>query len=88
MQNIDTLIELGFQKNLHGEYFWRGKNATFVAKVIEFNGPTPFVELFRVSNEVDHRPLSTRRGRHYQQFVKDCCSHGSVERALKLYDNG
>lgn len=86
MQNTDTLIELGFQKNLHGEYFWRGQKQTFVAKVVNYNGPAEFVELYKVSDKIDFRPMSTRRGRYFQSFIKDCCSIGSVERALKQYD--
>lgn len=86
MQNTDTLIELGFQKNLHGEYFWRGNNHVFVAKVVDYNGPVTFVDLYKVDRKIDVRPLSTRRGRHYQSFIKTCCSDGSVQRAIKQYD--
>lgn len=86
MQNLQTLIDLGFQKNLHGEYFWRGQKQTFVAKVVDYNGPTEFVELFKVSTQIDLRPNSDRKGRYYQSFIKDCNSIGSVERALKKYD--
>jgi hypothetical protein len=86
MQNTQTLIELGFQKNLHGEYFWRGQKQTFVAKVVDHNGPYEFVSLFRVCSEIDMRPYSHNKGRHYKSFIKDCCSKGSVERALKQYD--
>lgn len=86
MQNLQTLIELGFQKNLHGEYFWRGKNKTFIGKVVDYNGPVEFVELFLVSDEIDQRPNSDMKGRHYRSLIKDCCSNGSVERALKKYD--
>jgi hypothetical protein len=86
MQNLQTLIQLGFQKNLHGEYFWRGKKVTFVARLVDYNGPYCFVEIFIVSSKIDDRPMSERRGRHYQSFVKDCCSQGSVERAIKFYD--
>jgi hypothetical protein len=86
MQNTKTLIELGFQKNLHGEYFWRGSKVTFVARVVDYNGPVEFVQLFKVSDKVDMRPHSDRKGRHFQSMIKDCCSAGSVERALKQYD--
>jgi len=86
MQNTQTLIDLGFQKNLFGEYFFRGQKVTFVAKVVDCNGPVPFIELFKVSSQIDLRPHSDRKGRHYQSFIKDCCSVGSVERAIKLYD--
>ena len=86
MQNAQTLKELGFQKNLHGEYFFRGTNCVFVARVVDYNGPSEFVELFKVSKKIDMRPASNRRGRHYQTFIKDCASTGSVERAIKHYD--
>lgn len=86
MQNLTTLRSLGFQTNLHGEHFWRGKHKTFVGKVIECNGPIPYVQLFEVSAKVDTRPNSTNKGRHYQSLIKDCCSIGSVERALIKYD--
>lgn len=86
MQNLQTLIELGFQKNLHGEYFWRGQHRTFVAKVVDYNGPVEFVELYKVSDQIDLRVNSERKGRRYQTFIKDCCSIGSVGRAIKTYD--
>jgi hypothetical protein len=86
MQNLQTLIELGFQKNLHGEYFYRGNNSTFVGRVVDYNGPIEFVQLFMVSDKVDNRPASDRKGRYYQSLIKDCCSVGSVERAIKKYD--
>lgn len=86
MQNTQTLIELGFQKNLHGEYFWRGEKQIFVGVVVDYNGPYEFVLLFRVCSEIDMRPHSHNKGRHYKTFIKDCCSNGSVERALKQYD--
>lgn len=87
MQNGQTLKELGFQINNHGEYFYRGKIATFTAKVVDYNGPVEFVELFKVSDRIDERPNSDAKGRHYKSFIKDCCSAGSVERALEKYDN-
>lgn len=83
---LETLKDLGFQKNSFGELFWRGTHKTFVAKLVDYNGPTPFVELFEVSKQIDIRPLSTRRGRHYQSFIKNCCSTGSVQRALVTFD--
>lgn len=86
MQDMNTLKSLGFQTNLHGENFWRGKHKTFVGQVIENNGPIPYVQLFEVIDKIDERPLSHRKGRHYQSLIKDCCSDGSVERALKKYD--
>lgn len=86
MQNLQTLIDLGFQKNLHGEYFWRGKHVTFTAVVCDYNGPTPFVILSKVEDQIDERPHSLNKGRHYKTVIKDCCSIGSVGRAIKKYD--
>jgi hypothetical protein len=86
MQNTQTLIELGFQKNLHGEYFWRGKSGIFVGKPVNYNGPIEYVDLYKVSDIIDMRPHSDRKGRHYQSFIKTCCSDGSVSRSLKKYD--
>jgi hypothetical protein len=85
MQNLQTLIDLGFQKNLHGEYFWRGAKKVFVGSVISCNGPE-YVQLFLVSDKVDERPHSDNKGRHYKSLIKDCCSNGSVERTIKKYD--
>jgi hypothetical protein len=85
MQNLQTLIDLGFQKNLHGEYFWRGAKSILVADVIECNGPHPYIQLYLVSDKVDERPHSTTKGRHFKSLIKDCCSAGSVERAIKKY---
>lgn len=86
MQNANTLVELGFQKNIDGVWFWRGTHHVFTAKVVDYNGPIEFVELFKVSKEVDNRPNSDRKGKYYQSFIKDCCSEGSVQRALIKYD--
>lgn len=86
MQDYNTLKELGFQTNLHGEHFWRGKHKMFVAQVVDYNGPVTFIDLFEVSDKIDERPNSDRKGRHYQSFIKTCCSNGSVERALVKYD--
>jgi hypothetical protein len=85
MQNEQTLEELGFQRNLHGEHFWRGEHVTFAATVIDCNGPV-YVQLYRVSDKIDERPNSDTRGRHLKSLIKDCCSDGSVARALKQYD--
>lgn len=83
MQNIDTIKELGFQQNAHGEWFFRGEHQYFVAKE-GYDGK--FVELFRVSLEIDRRPHSTHRGRHYKELIKDCCAKGSLAAAIKKYD--
>lgn len=86
MQDYSTLVSLGFQTNIHGEHFWRGKHKIFVAKVVDYNGPITFVDLFEVSKKVDERPISDRKGRHYQSHIKICASNGSVQRALLKYD--
>lgn len=86
MQDINTLKDLGFQTNLHGEHFWRGAHKIFVAKIVDYNGPVVFVDLYEVSKVVDERPHSSRKGRHYQSHIKNCCSEGSVKRALIKFD--
>lgn len=86
MQDMNTLKELGFQTNLHGEHFWRGTHKIFVAKIVDYNGPVVFVELLEVSKRIDNRPHSNRKGRHYQSLIKCCVSEGSVSRALIKYD--
>lgn len=83
---MNTLKELGFQTNPHGEHFWRGTHKIFVGRVVECNGPIPYVQLFEVCKKIDEQPHSTTKGRHYQMLIKDCCSNGSVERALLKYD--
>jgi len=85
MQNEQTLIDLGFQKMPSGEYLFRGKHQKFIAQVTTCNGPV-YVELYLISPEIDNRPYSNRKGCHFQHKIKDCCSHGSVERAIKKYD--
>lgn len=88
MQDEKTLIELGFRKNFFDEWFFRGKHKIFTAKVVDYNGPIKYVKLFIVSEGIDMRPLSDRRGRHYQSLLKDCVSAGSVARAIEKYDAG
>ena len=88
MQNADTLIELGFrptpnQKKFMGEYFYRGRNVTFTAKVRN-DGPA-YVDLYIVG-EIDNRPLSDNRGYRLRRPVKQCISDGSVSRAIKKFD--
>ena len=84
MQNLETLIELGFKKIPSGEYLFRGKYQKFVATICE--GTNTFVELRKIHPNIDNRPLSENKGRHYRVTIKDCCSAGSVERAIKKYD--
>lgn len=86
MQNEQTLILLGFKKlsaDFSGEWLWRGNYQKFTAKI---GYDEKFVELFLVSPEIDDRKNSNHRGHHYRSFIKDCCSSGSVERALLKYD--
>jgi len=87
MQNEQTLISIGFNKNSYGEWFFRTRKNIFVGKVCNYCGPKTFVELFKVSKETDLRPMSERRGRKFQTLVAHCCSEGSVERRIKQYDN-
>lgn len=88
MQNADTLIELGFrptpnQKLFNGEYFYRGKNRIFTAKVS--NDSPPYVELY-TTGDIDSRPLSAIRGYRLRRPVKQCISNGSVSKAIKKFD--
>ena len=85
MQNEQTLIDIGFKKIRSGEYLYRGKHQKFTAQVTTCNGPV-YVELFLVCPESDNRQNSNRKGCHFRHKIKDCCSQGSVERAIKKYD--
>ena len=85
MQNKQTLIDLGFTENENGDYLLKGVNRTFLAHVNAYNGPV-YIELFYVSKRIDNRPLSPKFGHPLIGRIKDCCSNGSVERAIKDYD--
>lgn len=85
MQNEQTLIELGFCKDKNGEYIYKAENVSFIGVVIDCNGPVDYIQLYKVHEEIDRRPLSDYNGRHYKSLIKDCCSVGSVERAIKKY---
>ncbi len=82
MQDINTIKELGFQLTPAG-WLFRGKHQKFVAKE-EYD--KRFIELFLVAPEIDTRPLSPRKGMHFWTRVKNCCSDGSVKRAIEKYD--
>lgn len=86
MQNLETLLKLGFKKyeSEPGSYFFKGKYQTFIATPIP--DPPPYVRLFVLSKKTDERPKSPRRGLPFINTVKDCCSGGSVERAISYYD--
>lgn len=86
MQNEETLIELGFRKNSYGVWFFRGEHKTFTANVVTCNGPIPYVELFEATKQIDTRSKSAFKGRRLLSRIKDCCTFGSVSRALKRYD--
>ena len=85
MQNIQTLIDLGFKKIPSGEYLFRGKNQKFVANVNETNPPV-YVELYKIHPGIDKRKNSPHYGRHFRSKIKDCVSSCSVERAIKHFD--
>ena len=53
MQNIQTLIDLGFKKIPSGGYLFRGKNQKFVAFVCEIGSLREYVELYKVHPEID-----------------------------------
>ncbi len=85
MQNEQTLRDLGFQINTSGQWFYRGKYQKFVA-IIRNTPPSPYVSLYLVSKEIDKRPFSSNKGKHYKNYVKDCCSFGSVQKAIIKFD--
>ena len=84
MQNEETLRYHGFKK-ISGtdEWLYRGVHQKFTAR-LGFDGT--FVELFLVSPDIDQRPLSDTKGKHFRSLIKDCCSTDSVGRALHAYD--
>lgn len=79
------LLRLGFAKNADGMYILNGKHQTFIAKVIDCNGPV-YVSLSYQSKEIDERPKSDRKGLPYINLIKDCISNGSLERSIMKYD--
>nr|WP_297167389.1 hypothetical protein [uncultured Dysgonomonas sp.] len=79
------LLRLGFAKNADGMYMLNAKHQTFIAKVIDCNGPV-YVSLSYQSKEIDKRPKSDRKGLPYINLIKDCISDGSLERAIMKYD--
>lgn len=85
MQNEQTLLDLGFTKDEWGEYIFKANKVSFMGEVITCNGPV-YVQLFKISDKIDSRPLSPFKGRHLRSLIKDCCSNGSVERTIKKYD--
>ena len=88
MQNLQTLLDLGFRPYTdggEGDYVFYGKKQTFIARVLDEKGD-PYIRLYMLSDKIDNRPLSSRRGLPYINPVKDCCSSGSAEQAIKMYD--
>ena len=85
INNEAELIRLGFMGNGEGMYSLRGRHQTFIAKVIDCNGPV-YTSLSYQSKEIDERPKSDRKGLPYINLIKDCCSDGSLERAIVKYD--
>lgn len=85
MQNEQTLIDLGFTINADGNWELKGNNRTFIAHVTTCNRPV-YIELFYQSKKIDNRPLSKNFGKPLIGRIKDCCSDGSVERAIHKFD--
>ena len=85
MQNEQTLIDLGFIKNDEGYWQLKGKHQTFIAKVANYDYP-PYINLSKEHPKIDNREKSTRKGLHFHSSIKQCCSEGSVERAILNYD--
>lgn len=83
MQNRNTLLELGFKELENGEFLYRGMNQKFIAKLGYDN---KYVELFIVSPKKDTRITSLNKGKYFRSRIKDCCSIGSVERAIEKFD--
>lgn len=86
MQNKQTLIDLGFRKmSSSDEFLFRGRFQKFTAKIITYN-PPDYIQLFIVCPDVDFRHKSDNYGKHFRKAIKDCCSNGSIKRALNYYD--
>lgn len=84
MQNEQTLINLGFHPaELTDQWWLNGNHQQFIA-TIGYN--QTFIELFLVSPNIDMRPNSDTKGLHFQSRIKDCCSAGSVSRAINKFD--
>lgn len=84
MQNEQTLIAVGFTPN-GGNWEMKGLNQTFIARVCE-SGSAAFVSLYCISPNIDERPNSDNKGKPFRRYIKQCCSPGSVERAISKYD--
>lgn len=86
MQNSQTLISLGFTFDTdESRYILKGKKQTFIADAYD-RDRLPYVRLYMYSQEIDERPFSPRKGKHFISPIKDCISSGSVERAIKAFD--
>lgn len=85
MQNTKTLIGLGFTESANGSWEKKGQHQTFIATVEENNLPV-YVQLYIKSQTIDNRPFSHNKGKHFLNTVKDCCTNGSIERAIIKYD--
>lgn len=85
MQNEKTLIKLGFHKNNEGYWELSGNHQTFLASVVDFDGPI-HVQLSKLHPNIDKRESSPRKGLHFISQIKQCCSDGSIERAILKYD--
>jgi len=84
MQNEQTLLDIGFKRiAATDEYLYRGIHQKFTAFV---GYDKTFIQLYLVSPFVDERPNSDTKGKHFRSRIKDCCSHGSIARAVLEYD--
>lgn len=83
VQNRNTLLELGFKELQSGEFLYRGMKQKFIAKIGYDN---TFIQLFIISPQKDNRLLSANKGKYFRKRIKDCCSFGSVEMAIKKFD--
>lgn len=85
MQSEKTLMDLKFYQTEEGGWYKKGIHQLFKADV-EKNNSQIYIRLLLVRDEIDFRKHSTNYGKHYLSPIKDCCSDGSVEKALIKYD--
>ncbi len=86
MSKEADLIPAGFFINEEGDYQFNGKHWRFKATIWDAGTSMEYVSLHFISDKIDNRPLSPRFGKPLFDRIKDCCSPGSVERALMAFD--